>query len=47
MPDCGKKIKEKISPEKTENQGPQTEKEWLESMVRRGAFERYETGANP
>ena len=39
-----------LGPEKTENQGPNRERKaggWGESMVRRGALERCETGANP
>ena len=39
-----------LRPEKTENQGPNREKKaggWGESVVRRGALERCETGANP
>ena len=39
-----------LRPEKTENQGPNRERKaggWGESMVRRGALERCETGANP
>jgi hypothetical protein len=39
-----------LGPEKTENQGPNRERKagrWGESMVRRGASERCETGANP
>ena len=39
-----------LGPEKTENQGPNRERKaggWGESMVRRGALERCETGATP
>ena len=39
-----------LRPEKTENQGPNRERKagrWGESVVRRGALERCETGANP
>ena len=39
-----------LGPEKTENQGPNRERKagrWGESMVRRGALERCETGSNP
>jgi len=39
-----------LGPEKTENQGPNRERKagrWGESMERRGALERCETGANP
>ena len=39
-----------LGPEKTENQGPNRERKagrWGESMVRRGALERCETGAYP
>jgi hypothetical protein len=39
-----------LRPEKTENQGPNRERKaggWGESMVRRGALKRCETGAKP